>query len=346
MMKTFGLKPVALLYVSVGIVILIIISFIYLFGDIPYISREAITENAAVQGHITTISPEVSGKISEVYVSDFATVKKGQLLFKINDDKYRIAHALALSEYDRVASELKTTDYNIETAKQDIDQAILTKRKDELDYQNKKSDFERYASLVNKGGVSRSNYDNVNHSYKVSRVESENADLTIERAKNSLALALESRKTMQASLDTAAHTIDQTELDLEHTRITAFQDGQLGQLYISPGDTVESGSALTVISTANPWIVANFKENQLRFLKTGRRVSYQVDALPGKTYSGTISRLSPVSLGETSSINASNAAGNFIKIPQKFAVIIIPDSGSLKFLKPGMSVVVIVPGRD
>lgn len=346
MIKTFGLKPGHLLCAAAGIIVLLIISFLYLSGDLPYFTRAATTENAAVQGHITTIAPEVSGEITEIYVRDFQTVKKGQPLFRINDDKYRIAHALALSDYDRVASELKNTDYSIAIAKEDVGQAILTKRKDELDYLNKKADFQRYSALLAKGGISRSDFDNVTHSYQVAQVESDNADVAIERARANLALAMESRKTMQATLDTAAHTIDQTALDLAHTRISAFSDGELGQLYVSPGDKVVSGSALTVMSTGNPWIVANFKENQLRFLKTGHRVSYQADAFPGKTFSGTVGQLSPVSLGETSAINASNAAGNFIKIPQKFAVTIFPDAAALKYLKPGMSVVVSIPGRD
>ncbi len=54
----------------------------------PFVSAIERTENALVLGQITVIAPQVSGYVTQVPVQDFAHVKRGKLLAKIDDRIY------------------------------------------------------------------------------------------------------------------------------------------------------------------------------------------------------------------------------------------------------------------
>ena len=67
--------------------ILVVLFLWYLVADrlTPY------TQNARVRAFVVPIVPEVSGKISEIHVSNNALVKPGELLLQIDPIKYEIA---------------------------------------------------------------------------------------------------------------------------------------------------------------------------------------------------------------------------------------------------------------
>ena len=62
---------------------------LYAWGLPPFRRDVQTTDNAYVRGPTTTISPQLSGYVTEVLVQDFAAVKNGQPLVKIDDRIYR-----------------------------------------------------------------------------------------------------------------------------------------------------------------------------------------------------------------------------------------------------------------
>src|SRR5690606_36321197 len=54
----------------------------------PFTGTIEVTDNAYVRGQVTILSPQLSGYVAEVPVTDFETVKKGQLLVRIDDRIY------------------------------------------------------------------------------------------------------------------------------------------------------------------------------------------------------------------------------------------------------------------
>lgn len=339
-MKTLGLKPGAIFMVSVFLLICAILLLCYSGGWLSFLGDRATTDNASVRGNITHVVPQVRGEIREVYIKDFEHVKKGELLFKIDDSEYQIALAKAVAERKRILSELKNSDNAITIATADIENAENDKKSAEFEFSNKKNQYQRYSSLAAKGIVSRADFDTIKSEYNVSDIKVQSAITAIVRAEANLDYTIKSKESLSAQLEIANNSIARAYLDLNYTEIRAFADGSVGEIYVNPGDKVATGDSLTVLSTGTPWIIANFKESKLDLIRTGEKVFYKVDALPGKKFTGTIQQISPISLGETRVLNASNAAGNFIKISQKFAVTIIPDRSAAEILRPGMSVVV------
>src|SRR3546814_1115664 len=62
---------------------------LFRFGLPPFSSAVQTTDNAYVRGKTTGIAPQVNGYIVEVTVQDYAQVRKGQVLARIDDRIYR-----------------------------------------------------------------------------------------------------------------------------------------------------------------------------------------------------------------------------------------------------------------
>jgi multidrug resistance efflux pump len=134
------------------------------------------------------------------------------------------------------------------------------------------------------------------------------------------------------------------EIDLQNTRITAPEDGQLGEVGARLGQYVAAGTQLLTIVPERIWVIANFKETQLPGMKIGQPVTFTVDALNHAALTGHIERFSPAAGSEFSVIRTDNATGNFTKVAQRVSVRITIDPGQAlaERLSPGMSVVVSV----
>jgi membrane fusion protein (multidrug efflux system) len=107
------------------------------------------------------------------------------------------------------------------------------------------------------------------------------------------------------------------------------------------GQNVQPGQELMhIINLDNIWVIANFKETQLRDMKVGQLVTIHVD-MTGKDYKGHLHSVAGASGAVTSLLPPENATGNFVKVVQRIPVKITFDPGETRehVLRPGMSVV-------
>jgi membrane fusion protein (multidrug efflux system) len=108
---------------------------------------------------------------------------------------------------------------------------------------------------------------------------------------------------------------------------------EVGQ-YVQPGQML-----LSVVDLSNVWVIANFKETQLKDMKVGQRVDIDVDA-NGRSYSAHIQSLAGASGARFSLLPPENATGNYVKVVQRIPVMIVfePGENNDLTLRPGMSV--------
>ena len=100
---------------------------------------------------------------------------------------------------------------------------------------------------------------------------------------------------------------------------------------------------MAVVPLEAAYVVANFKETQLAYVRGGQQVEIAVDGLDGVTLKGHVDSLSPASGLEFSLLPPDNATGNFTKIVQRIPVkIVLDDHGFAGLLRPGMSVEPII----
>ncbi|WP_230640329.1 HlyD family secretion protein [Shinella sumterensis] len=121
-------------------------------------------------------------------------------------------------------------------------------------------------------------------------------------------------------------------------------DGVVSERQVHVGDYVTTGTnAISIVPLPNVYLTANFKETQLSRMREGQAVTITVDSLPGETFHGKVSRLSPASGSQFALLPADNATGNFTKVVQRVPVRIDFNPPEVfAHLRAGMSAVVSV----
>ncbi|MBC7795983.1 MAG: HlyD family secretion protein [Pyrinomonadaceae bacterium] len=145
--------------------------------------------------------------------------------------------------------------------------------------------------------------------------------------------------TAEAQIAQANVAVNQANLELTYTKIYAPEDGFVTRKNVQEGQLVQPGQSLMAISQKTVWVVANFKETQLEYMKLGQPVTIEIDAYPGESFTGRIESFQAGTGSRFSVLPAENATGNYVKVVQRVPVKIIFDEFPDKyFLAPGMSV--------
>jgi membrane fusion protein (multidrug efflux system) len=152
----------------------------------------------------------------------------------------------------------------------------------------------------------------------------------------------------QANLEAAAAEVEryraalqQAELNLSYTKIYAPESGYITKKSVEPGNIVGGGQALMALVSDRLWVVANFKEVQLRRMRPGQPATIRIDAYPDREYRGKVDSIQSGAGARFSLMPPENATGNYVKVVQRVPVKIVfeePLPSELK-IGPGMSVV-------
>ncbi|MGH6741627.1 MAG: HlyD family secretion protein, partial [Bradyrhizobium sp.] len=178
-----------------------------------------------------------------------------------------------------------------------------------------------------------------------SDLQSQQANMT--RSKAALTAAQLGVKALEAQLESARASLrqaqaqlDQANLNLQYTRVTAAQSGRVAKLSAAVGTFVTAGQSLMMFVPDEIWIVANYKETQLRDMRPGQPVEFTIDAYPGRKLTGRVASVQPGSGTAFSLLPAENATGNYVKVVQRVPVKIVVDHWPADLaIGPGMSVV-------
>jgi len=147
-------------------------------------------------------------------------------------------------------------------------------------------------------------------------------------------------KSADASLEQAQAQLDQAKLNLQYTDIKADQSGRVVKLSGAVGMFATPGQSLMMFVPDEKWVVANYKETQLKDMRPGQPVEVRIDAYPGRKLTGHIDSVQPGSGTAFSLLPAENATGNFVKVVQRVPVKIVIDNWPTDLpVGPGMSVV-------
>jgi len=137
--------------------------------------------------------------------------------------------------------------------------------------------------------------------------------------------------------------------NLEYTKIYAPSAGYITKKAVETGNQIQPGQPLmAVISLDDLWVIANYKETQLKNVKSGQRVQVKVDTYPGKIFSGKVESIMAATGAAFSLFPPENALGNYVKVVQRIPVKIIFDQNTDKShrLRIGMSCVPTIITKD
>ncbi|WP_044559944.1 HlyD family secretion protein [Azospirillum sp. B4] len=306
----------------------------------PFAGSVQVTENAYIRGRTTVIAPQVSGYVVAVEVSDYAHVKAGQVLARIDDRIYRarVAQAEATLAAQRAALANSQQAHAARTASLAGQMANLANAHAQL--ARAKADMARVTDLVRDGSVSIRERDQTQAALAQAEAQVRQAQSGGEIARQDIRTVDVGRDGLQAQVEAAEAQLTLARIDLEHTVIYAPEDGQIGEVGVRLGQYVTNGTQFLSLVPDDRWIIANYKEAQTARMAAGQPVRFTVDALDGAELGGTVETLSPAAGSEFAVLKPDNATGNFIKVPQRIGVriAISPGQALASRLRPGMSV--------
>ena len=335
-------------YLNVALLIALILIgvalILYAWKLPPFTPTVQQTNNAFVKGQTTIISPQVSGYVTEVAVEDFANVKAGELLVKIDDRTFQQqleqANAnieVAVTNRSSNAQDSGSNQAQIEAREADLNSAKVSVK-------SARADVDRYQGLVAIGAVSRAEVAHAEAQLAKAQAGVQQAEANLQVARQVSEKTTGSRSSLDANIKNAEAAAKQAQINLDNTIITAPESGQLSQVGVQVGQLVNAGTQLMYIVPKGVWIIANFKETQIANMTIGETATIHVDALGGAKFTGKVSNISPATGSEFSAGAANPATGNYIKIAQRIPVRIDldPDQLEIARLRPGMSVSVDV----
>lgn len=301
-----------------GLIAIIIIGFV-----IVEATKYQSTDDAYVDTTTVSVSPKVSGQIVKVLVKDNQTVKAGQVVAVIDKIDYQVKLEQATAAYEKALLNQQNAHANLNAANSEIELA--------------RKDVERYQNLYKAGAVSKQTLDRA-----VTNLESMQAKQTTAEQSIFSKNPSKSAKVADADLNVLKAQKKAAELALQYTDIIAPIDGTVSNKKVEVGMMVQPGTPLFVIVPHDVWVVANYKETQIRGMKKGMPVDIKIDTYPNKVFKGKIDSIQRSSGAKASLFPPENAVGSFVKIVQRIPVKIVftesinPDEYEII---PGMSVV-------
>jgi membrane fusion protein (multidrug efflux system) len=162
----------------------------------------------------------------------------------------------------------------------------------------------------------------------------------VKAAEAQVSLSRASVETAAAGVKQAEASLELAELNLSYTRIVAPQNGRVARRTVEQGAYLQTGQSMLAIVPEYVWVVANFKETQLTYMRPGQPVRIHIDAYPKRDYKGKVDSLQPGTGARFSLLPPENAVGNYVKVVQRVPVKIVFDEplDAQLDIAPGLSV--------
>lgn len=313
-----------------GPAVFLLILAIFYFVNAPYVS----TDDAYVRAARVEISTDVAGRIAKIAVRDNQYVHKGQLLFRLQQQRFRIAVADAKAKLAQARLTVPVLEAAYRQRQADVAAAKAT-----LAYQTR--EYARQKRLQAQGISSRAQLDQTKRNYETAEQQLAAAEQQLASALADLGGDPSTAIDRQPVVRQAQAALDRANLELSYTIVRAPIGGIVAKVdRIQVGDYIDAAKPLfALVSHTDVWIEANFKETDLTYVRPGQPVSFTVDAYPGKAFKGHVISTSPGTGASFSLLPPENASGNWVKVVQRVPVrISIDDPDPKKPLATGMSV--------
>ena len=303
------------------IVVVLLLLAVFWFASLFFHPGVEFTDNAQIRKDIVPVSSRIQGFVKEVRFVEFQKVEKGDTLVIIDDAEFRLHLAQAEANYQNalmgesvVGAGIATTNNNLLVTDAGIEEV-------KIQLSNAENEYIRFKNLLAKGAVTRQQFDGVKTAYETLKAQV----ATMKKQKNSTMLALDEqqlrRKQSTAGVDVCKASLELAKLNLSYTVITAPCSGTTSAKNVQPGELLMPGMSLfSIVDDSNVWVIANFRESQIRGIEVGSKVDILVDAFRGEKFIGEVVAVADATGAQYSAMAPDNATGNFVKVEQRIPV--------------------------
>ena len=296
--------------------------------------RFATTDDAYVKADIVNVANDISGIVSEVDVKEGQNVRKGDLLFRLDEEPYRIARDAAEAQLGIVANQLIAAKANYAQARAQIEQA-----KADLDFYAKTRS--RQSDLLDRKVTTQAAADQAQRDYLGAQSRLVGARRQVDSLLAQLGGKPDQPVEKYAQYEQAKAALDKADRDLRRTRVIAPVDGVATNVaQVQPGNYIAAAqTAMNIVSRERVWVDAALKETDLAHVKVGDPATIAVDAYGGRVWKAHVASIAPATGSEFAVLPAQNSSGNWVKVVQRLTVrISVEPEKDAPPLRAGMSV--------
>lgn len=308
------------------------------------------TDNAYVQGDIAVLAPRIDGQVASIDVADNQFVHAGDPLITLDPSDWQARLAQAKANLTEAQAAIVTVRQQIVQQQSTIDATRAAIEQAEVTQRLAAADAARSSALVAGGWTSRQANDHAAADQAKAAAALVAAKAQLAAAEQQLPVLHAQAAQAEARRVNAEAAVALAENNLRYTVIRAPFDGIVGNKAVEPGQHVAPGTQVMAIAPPpnKLFVVANFKETQLRDMRPGMNVRLIPDIDPGAAVTGRIDSLAPATGALFSLLPPENATGNFTKVVQRVPVKIAIDpqqAAKAGWLRAGLSVTAEVDTR-
>lgn len=312
-------------FIIIGIIV--IAGLIFGWTKLSFALSHETTDDAQVETQISPVLPRVGGYVKSIAVKDYDSVRSGQLLAEIDDAELQTQLLQMQADYEASKADIINAQASLKNAQVSLGTNRGNINLGSIKVQQAQDDYKRNQNLFNDQAITKKQLDDSRYNLEQATQQATNNQSDYSTAQSRIAVLQAGLQKAQAALGVKAAAIQQQQLKISYTKIYAPQSGKVGKLNITTGQYVQPGAPLfSIVNDSTYWIVANFKETQIRKFYQGMPVEISLDAYPDSTLHGTLSSLSEATGARFSVLPPDNSSGNFIKVTQRVPVKISIDN--------------------
>ncbi len=288
---------------------IIIIVFVILFvtvGLLVYFGQKNNREKGLFySGTIETteanLSFQVPGRVVKVNVQEGQFVTKDQIIAELDRAEFESRYDQAKANLDRAQKtkqQLQTVlDINEKTLPSEVARAAATVNSARDTLKDAEKNYQRFEDLFSKGVVTEKERDTMKLTYDVAQsrlTESESMLKLAQGNLNRIDAAKQDVEVATAQINAINASLNQSAIQLDYTQLKSPINGMITARNVEPGETVTPGREVITISDLSRVDLKIFvDETEIGKVKPGQKVDVKIDTFPGKTYTGSVSFISP-----------------------------------------------------
>ena len=321
--------------------LLALLALVVLIFVIWRVDSKPATDDAYVSADTIDVVPEVSGRIVELAVVDNQQVKQGDLLFRIDPRLYEASLAKAEASLAALDKQIMLTQRSVDAQKFAASSVEATVSKARAAAKQASDTLKRTEPLLAQGFVSAEDVDRARTAQRASEADLNAVLLQAQQA----ASAVSGVDALVAQRVAVQADIALTKLHLEMATVRAPFDGRVVSLKTSIGQFASAMKPIfTLIDTRHWYVIANFRETELKNIHAGTPATLRLMSDSGKTFSGKVDSIGfgvlpddgGIVLGGLPRVSRSI---NWVRVAQRFPVKIMVDKPDAELFRIGASAV-------
>ncbi len=297
-----------LIIMVIIIVIALVLALIWWLNFRKYIS----SDDANLDSYRIDVAPQVTGLITQLYVHEGDSVKKGDTLFTIDNRAITSRYNASVAQYEQILAQTDVSKLSLNEAQKELELAIVAEKLVKINFDRAKAQYQGDA-------IPLEEYQTQEENWKSAKLKVAIALNRIESAKASILSSLKSAEAAKADMATIA-------TDMTYYYVVAPAPGIIGKRWCLAGDIVNAGqNVFTLNKGKDIWVSVFLEETKFKNIYLGQEVKFTLDAYDKLTFTGKIYYIGDNAASEFALVPPNNASGNYTKVTQRIKLKISID---------------------